>query len=120
MRQFLGLSCPVQLPRAVHGNSQMWISALLPKKNTMDAVRMELLSHGSKKIDFSIFSDLPVQIRFRTMKEGKILFFKDPLALNRLQAATVREYPDFEPFIRRQCFHAKSAAEGYSRRKNSW
>jgi predicted nucleotidyltransferase len=49
---------------------------IVTKKNTMDAVRMELLSHGSKKIDVSIFSDLLVQIRFRTMKEGKILFFK--------------------------------------------
>jgi hypothetical protein len=30
---------------------------IVTKKNTMDAVRMELLSHGSKKIDVSIFSD---------------------------------------------------------------
>jgi predicted nucleotidyltransferase len=85
---------------------------IVTKKNTTDTVRMELLSYGSKKIDVSIFSDLPVQIRFRVIKEGKILFCKDSLALHRLQVATVREYLDFEPFIKRHCRHAMSAAEG--------
>lgn len=85
---------------------------IVTEKNTTDAVRMELLSYGSKKIDVSIFSDLPIQIRFRVIKEGKILFCKDSLALHRLQVATVREYLDFEPFIRKHCLHAITAAEG--------
>jgi hypothetical protein len=85
---------------------------IVTKKNTPDTVRMDLLSYGSKKIDVSIFSDLPVQIRFRVIKEGKILFCKDSLALHRIKVATVREYLDFEPFLRRNCLHAMSATEG--------
>ena len=85
---------------------------IVTRKNTTDAVRMELLSYGSKKIDVSIFSDLPVQIRFRVIKEGRILFFKDFLALHRIRVATVREYLDLEPFIKRHCLHAITAAEG--------
>jgi len=86
---------------------------IVTKKNTPDAVRMELLSYGSKKIDVSIFSDLPVQIRFRVLKEGKILFFKESLALHRIKVATVREYLDFEPFLRKHCLHAITADGGY-------
>jgi predicted nucleotidyltransferase len=85
---------------------------IVTPKNTPDAVRMELLSYGSEKIDVSIFSDLPVQIRFRVIKEGRVLFSKDSLALHRIKAATVREYLDIEPFIKRHCLHAISASEG--------
>jgi uncharacterized protein len=85
---------------------------IVTRKDTPDAVRMELLSYGSEKIDVSIFSDLPVQIRFRVIKEGSILFFKDLLTLHRISVATVREYLDLEPFIKRHCLHAITAAEG--------
>jgi len=85
---------------------------IVTKKNTPDAVRMELLSYGSETIDVSIFSDLPVQIRFRVIKEGRILLVKDFLALHRIRVATVRKYLDLEPFIKRHCLHAVTAAEG--------
>ena len=48
---------------------------IVTRKNIPEAVRMDLLSFGSRKIDVSIFSDLPIQIRFRIIKEGRILFF---------------------------------------------
>jgi hypothetical protein len=85
---------------------------IVTKKNIPDAVRMELLSYGSETIDVSIFEDLPLQIRFRVIREGKILFFKDPLTLHRIKTATVREYLDYEPFLRRHCMHAISTAQG--------
>jgi hypothetical protein len=71
---------------------------------------MELLSYGSETIDVSIFEDIPLQIRFRVIREGKILFFKDPLTLHRIKTATVREYLDYEPILKRHCQHAISAA----------
>lgn len=85
---------------------------IVTEKKIPDAVRMELLSYGSEKIDVSIFADLPLPIRFRVVKEGKILFFKDRLTLHRIQTATVREYLDYEPFLKRHCLHAISAAQG--------
>jgi hypothetical protein len=84
---------------------------IVTKEKIPDAVRMDLLSYGSRTIDVSIFSDLPVQIRFRVLREGRILFCKDPLTLHRLTAATVREYLDFEPFLKRHCLHAITTAE---------
>ena len=85
---------------------------IVTEKNIPDAVRMELLSYGSEKIDVSIFADLPLPIRFRVVKEGKTLFVKDPLTLHRMKTATVREYLDYEPFLRRHCLHAISTAQG--------
>ncbi|MEA3325443.1 MAG: nucleotidyltransferase domain-containing protein [Euryarchaeota archaeon] len=35
-----------------------------------DADRDEMLSHPSKKIDISIFHELPLGMRFRVLKEG--------------------------------------------------
>jgi predicted nucleotidyltransferase len=85
---------------------------IVTEKNITDAVRMELLSYGSEKVDVSIFSDLPVPIRFRVVKEGRVLFVKDFLSLHRIRVDTVREYLDLEPLIKRHCLHAITAAEG--------
>ena len=67
---------------------------------------MNLLSYGSKRVDVSLFFALPITIRFRVIKEGKILFCKDPLAIHRIKSDTIREYLDRAPHIKRQCLRA--------------
>ena len=67
-----------------------------------DANRDEILSHSSKKIDISIFHDLPMSMRFRVIKEGKLLFSRDELKLHRTIVATIRSYLDFKPHIMRR------------------
>ncbi len=66
------------------------------------ANRDEILSHSSKKIDISIFHDLPMSMRFRVIKEGKLLFSRDELKLHRIIVATIRSYLDFKPHILRR------------------
>ena len=66
------------------------------------ADRDEILSHSSKKIDISIFHDLPLSMRFRVIKEGKLLFSRDELKLHRTIVATIRSYLDFKPHIMRR------------------
>jgi len=66
------------------------------------ADRDEIPSHSSKKIDISIFHDLPLTIRFRVIKEGKLLFSRDDLKLHRIIVATIRSYLDFKPHILRR------------------
>jgi uncharacterized protein len=68
--------------------------------------RWDLLSYGSKEIDVNLFWDLPVAIRFRVIREGRVLFCKDTLRFHRIQAQTIREYLDIAPLIRRHCLHA--------------
>ena len=71
----------------------------IPKK-----VKEEILSNSSKKIDISIFWDLPPMIQFRVLKEGKILYKKDDLTLQRVKADTLKSYLDVQPMIKRHCF----------------
>jgi len=66
------------------------------------AKRDEILSHSSKKIDISIFHDLPLSMRFRVLKEGQLLFLRDELKLHRIIVATIRSYLDFKPHILRR------------------
>jgi len=66
------------------------------------ANRDEILSHSSKKIDISIFHELPLGMRFRVLKEGQLLFLRDELKLHRIIVATIRSYLDFKPHILRR------------------
>ena len=67
-----------------------------------NANRDEILSHSSKKIDISIFHDLPLSMRFRVLKEGKLLFSRDELKLHRTIVSTIKAYLDFKPHIQRR------------------
>jgi predicted nucleotidyltransferase len=66
------------------------------------ADRDEILSHSSKKIDISIFHDLPLTMRFRVLKEGQLLFLRDELKMHRIIVATIKSYLDFKPHILRR------------------
>ena len=66
------------------------------------ADRDGILIHSSKKIDISIFCELPLTMRFRVIKEGKLLFSRDELKLHRIIVATIRSYLDFKPHIMRR------------------
>jgi len=66
------------------------------------ADRDAILSHSSRKIDLSIFHDLPLSMRFRVIKEGKLLFLRDELKLHRITVATIKAYLDFKPHILRR------------------
>ncbi len=67
-----------------------------------DANRDEILSHSSKKIDISLFHELPLSMRFRVLKEGELLFSRDELKLHRIIVATIKSYLDFKPHILRR------------------
>jgi len=69
---------------------------VLTKKGVSKAVKEKILSNSSQKLDISLFSSLPPQIRFRIMKEGKLLFIKNKLELQRAEVATVKNYIDFK------------------------
>lgn len=47
--------------------------------------------------DLRIFQQLPLYIRMRVLKEGKIIFCRDEDALYDLAMKTVREFEYFEP-----------------------
>jgi predicted nucleotidyltransferase len=65
------------------------------------ARKESILSHSSDKIDTTIFWDLPLYIRYRVIKEGKLLYAKNELAVHRIRVDTVLSYLDFKPILER-------------------
>jgi predicted nucleotidyltransferase len=63
--------------------------------------KSKILALSSKKIQISIFDELPIYIKFRVFKEGRILFNKDEEFLHRTIFSTVKEYLDFKPLLKR-------------------
>ncbi len=53
------------------------------------------------KIDIVLFWDLPVNIRYAVLREGKILFVRDEDFLNGVTVETMSEYLDFRHIIDR-------------------
>ena len=79
---------------------------IVTPKDLPQSSRWDLLSYGSEKIEVNLFCDLPITIRFRVIREGRVMFLKRPLLFHRIKAETVREYLDIAPLIRRHCLHA--------------
>jgi predicted nucleotidyltransferase len=50
-----------------------------------------------EKLDVQVFQDLPLYIRIRVLKEGKILLCKDDDLLYDIAASSVREFEYFRP-----------------------
>ncbi len=65
------------------------------------AKKERILSHSSDKIDTCVFWDLPLNIRFRVMKEGTPLYVKNELEMHRIKVNTVLSYLDFKPLLAR-------------------
>ena len=76
---------------------------VLTKKNITKNIKENILSNSSKKIDISIFWDLPPTLRFRVFKEGKLLYKKDEISLQRVKITTLKSYLDIQPMIKRHC-----------------
>ena len=79
---------------------------IVTPKDLSQSSRWDLLSYGTEKIDVNLFCDLPITIRLRVIREGRVMFCKNALLFHRIKAETVREYLDIAPLIRRHCLHA--------------
>jgi predicted nucleotidyltransferase len=60
-----------------------------------------LLAYADLDLDLSVFQMLPLAIRSRVLKEGKVLLGKDEDALYELAIRTAKQWEDFKPQHRR-------------------
>jgi len=74
---------------------------VIADKDIDEKVKSDITSNSSEKIDVSLFWDLPIMIRYKVLKEGKILFLRDERFLHLITTETLREYFDFQPVIER-------------------
>jgi len=71
---------------------------LVPGTHTaFDLSRKKLEYAAMFPVHISIFQQLPLYVRQRVLREGKVLFCRDTDALYEVAFTTIREFADFEP-----------------------
>jgi len=63
--------------------------------------RTDITSLSDESLDVSLFWDLPVAMRYRIFKEGRLLFQRNEDYTENVIMQTLREYLDFKPVIYR-------------------
>jgi len=84
---------------------------VITNKDIPRSAKEEIMSNSSRNIDVSLFWDLPPTIRFRVFQEGKLLYTKDELSLQRIKVDTLKSYLDIQPMIKRHCAHVFRVSE---------
>jgi len=84
---------------------------VITEKKIPRSAKEEIMSNSSRHIDISLFWDLPPVIRFRVFREGRLLYAKDKLSLQRLKVATLKSYLDIQPMIKKYCTHVLRVSE---------
>ena len=74
------------------------ICLVLKKETGNGAMSRKRLAYVSESgLDVHVFQQMPLYIRVRVLREGKILFCRDMDALYDIASRTVREFAYFEP-----------------------
>lgn len=60
-----------------------------------EKMKYDILGHASDKVDLVLFEDLPLTIRVRVFKEGRVLFVRNKRLLDDLMWRTMKEFFDF-------------------------
>lgn len=65
------------------------------------AEKERILVHASPTLDITLFWHLPLPIRFRVLREGKLLWGEEGLELHRIRRSTLRCYREIGRMIHR-------------------
>lgn len=74
---------------------------VIADKNISEKTKASIISHGSMKVEISLFWDLPPSVRYAALREGKVLFNRDSKLLHEATVQTMSEYLDFKHIINR-------------------
>jgi hypothetical protein len=66
---------------------------------TLSEKKLEYLALGDA--DVQVFQQLPLYIRHRVLKEGKLLFVRDEDRVYESAFRTIQEWEDFRPYYQR-------------------
>lgn len=67
----------------------------------LEASRKRLEYLADSDLDLTIFQQLPLYIRSRILKEGRVVFVRDEDRLYELAFRTARAFEDFRPYYQR-------------------
>ncbi len=97
----------------LHPGSDLDVCLVLPPRGwTPEELARKRLSYvGAFDLDVHVFQALPLYVRHRVLKEGRVLLVKDEDALYELAFRTAQEFDDFRHIYRE---YLESVAHGGS------
>jgi predicted nucleotidyltransferase len=75
--------------------------AVITERGISRVEKERILVQASPMLDITLFWDLPLPIRFRVLREGRLLWGEEGLELHRIRRATLRCYRELGRMIRR-------------------
>ena len=96
------VSCIFLFGSYVHGRARKDsdIDIAVLTKNAVEKDILDIIGYSSDLFDVSVFSRLPLQIQFRILSEGKILFFRNEKDLYDIKVEVFKKYLDFSHFLK--------------------
>lgn len=61
--------------------------------------KLKIFGSSSKKVNISLFHELPIYIQYRVLREGKAYYVKDEKLLHKFTVLTMNNYLDFKPTL---------------------
>lgn len=74
---------------------------VITEKNIPTSKKLEILSYAGRKVEISLFYDLPISVKAKIFREGLPLFYRDRRLLADAKLSTMKEYLDFRPVLDR-------------------
>lgn len=74
---------------------------VVAEKNISESIKADIAGNSSKKVEISLFWDLPPSVRYSAIKEARMLFMRDEEFFHDATVRTMSEYLDFRHIIDR-------------------
>lgn len=74
---------------------------VITEKNIHQSKKLDILSCAGRDVEISLFHDLPISLKAKVFREGKLLFCRDKRLLIDIKLAAMKEYLDFKPVLDR-------------------
>ncbi len=74
---------------------------VITEKDIEKSKKLGILSYSGKKVEISLFYDLPISLKAKIFREGMPLFQRNKSFIAGVKLATMKEYLDFKPVLDR-------------------
>lgn len=74
---------------------------VIAERDIPKSKKLEILSYSGRKLEISLFYDLPISLKAKVFKEGIPLFSRNKRFLAEVKLYTMKEYLDFKPTLDR-------------------
>lgn len=74
---------------------------VIAEKNILQSKKLEILSYAGRTVEISLFYDLPISLKAKIFKEGRLLFSRNKRFLADAKLSAMKEYLDFKPTLDR-------------------